>query len=337
MVMSVRKYVIVSVKGRAAAGPLAWALLVAGLTVGWADPGRVPGPAVVGQGRADHLYLPDSPLTAKFAYPEGKIDYKVVTTLLSRAVTAWSGEQEPEEFWRQHFGPNDRVGLMIDVQEPPIPIIVVEAIIEQLVLARVRTDDILIFSGDERDLFAAGFSLRHDRPGVKCYGAASVGYRHGLTRILADMCDKVINLAYLHPHSQLGMAGAIYNHLSCVPPADVKQVVCAPQQLASVAAQPLVRQKVIFHFLLALHPYYAVPSAADEHPRWEYAGLLLSSDPVALDTVGLDILTAKRREVGLEPAEPEAVRDYLQAACDEHFLGQSNPDQITVVTIGPEE
>ncbi len=327
---------------RVARGLLAWALvgvalLVASLGVGWTDPGRIPGPATVGLARGDHVYLPDSPLTPKFIYPEGKIDYEVVTTLLSRAVTAWSGEQEPEDFWRQYFSPNDRVGLMIDVQEPPIPIIVVEAIIEQLVLVGVRTDNILIFSGDERDLFAAGFSLRHDRPGVKCYGAASVGYRHSLTRILADMCDKVINLAYLHPHAQLGMTGAIHNHLSCVPPADVKQVVSEPRQLASVAAQPLVRQKVIFHFLLALHPYYAAPTAANPSPRWEYAGLLLSSDPVALDTVGLDILTAKRREVGLEPAEPEAARNYLQAACAEYFLGQSNPDLITVVTIGPEK
>ncbi len=313
------------------------ALLAIALCAGQAEPGRIPGPATVGVARTDHVYLPDSALVPKFIYPQGKIDYEVVTTLLRRAVTAWSGEEQPTDFWTQYFGPNDQVGLMIDVQEPPVPIIMVEAIIQQLVAARVKTGNILIFSGDERDLFAAGFSVQQDRPGVKCYGAASVGYRHGLSRILVDMCDKVINVAYLHPHAQLGMTGAVYNHLACVPPAAANQVVAQPCELASVAAQPLVRRRVVLHFLVALDPYYAVPTAADPPPRWEYAGLLLSSDPVALDTVGLEILTNKRREEGIEPAEPEVAGDYLQAACEEHFLGQSDPDLITVVTVGPEE
>ncbi len=317
---------------------LVFAALVAGaLPTGWADPDRIPGPVTVGVGRADHVYLPDSPWVPRFIYPEGKIDYEVVTALLDRAVTAWSGGEQPEDFWGQRFGPNDRVGLMIDVQEPPIPIIMVEAIIERLVSVGVKTGDILIFSGDERDLFATGFSLRHDRPGVKCYGAASVGYRHGLARILADMCDKVINVAYLHPHPELGMTGAVYNHLSCVPPAVAKQLVSEPERLASVAAQPLVRQKMALHFLVALHPYYAIAAPGGQALRWEYAALLVSSDPVAVDAVGVQILTARRAEAGVEPAEPEVARDYLRAAYEQHFLGQPNLDQITVVAIGPEE
>jgi len=218
-----------------------------------ASPGRTPGPATVGLARADHVYLPDSIFTLKFAYPEGKIDYKVLELLLQRAVTAFSGQQ-PNYFWAQSFLPNTRVGLMIDVQNPPVPPIMVEAIIRQLVSARVKPENILIFARDERDLFAAGFSLDHDRPGVKAYGAASLGYRNGISRILLDMCDKVINVAVLRPHSQLGMIGAVYNHLACVPATAAQQVTAEPQQLASVAARPLINQKIVLHFLVALHP-----------------------------------------------------------------------------------
>jgi len=250
-----------------------------------ANPGRTPGPATVGLARADHVYLPDSIFTLEFAYPEGKIDYRVLELLLHRAVTAWSGQQ-PDDFWTQNFLPNDRVGLMIDVHEPSVPPIMVEAIIEQLVSARVRTENILIFAADERDLFAAGFSLDHDRPGVKAYGAASLGYRNGISRILLDMCDKIINVAALRPHPQLGMTGAVYNHLACTPVTVARQVTAEPQQLASVAARPLINQRVVLHFLVALHPFYALSTDAHPRPRWEYAGLLLSSDPVALDTAG---------------------------------------------------
>ena len=300
-----------------------------------ASPGRTPGPTTVGLARTDHVYLPDSIFTLKFAYPEGKIDYEVLELLLQRAVTAFSGQQ-PNDFWTQKFLPNDRVGLMIDVQNPPVPPIVVEAIIRQLVSARVKPENILIFARDERDLFAAGFSLRQDRPGVKAYGAASLGYRNGVSRILLDMCDKVINVAVLRPHSQLGMTGAVYNHLACVPATVAWQVTAQPHQLGSVAARPLIKQKVGLHFLIALHPFYALPTEAQPKPRWEYAGLLLGSDPVAVDTVGLKILTAKRTEEGIQPAEPPIARQYLEAACSEYRLGQADRDKITVVTIGPE-
>ncbi len=300
-----------------------------------ASPGRAPGPATVGLARADHVYLPDSIFVPKFAYPEGKIDYDILELLLRRAVTAWSGQQ-PDDFWTQNFLPNDRVGLMIDVQEPSVPPIMVEVIIRQLVSARVRTENILIFAADERDLFAAGFSLDHDRPGVKAYGAASLGYRNDISRILIDMCDKIINVATLRPHSQFGMTGAVYNHLACAPATVAKQVTADPRQLASVAARALINQKVILHFLVALHPFYAVPTEAQPEPRWEYAGLLLASDPVAVDIVGLEILTAKRTEEGIEPAEPPVARQYLDAASDEYRLGQADRDKITVVTIEPE-
>jgi len=302
--------------------------------IGQANPGRVPGPATVGLARADHVYLPDSIFTLKFAYPEGKIDYNVLELLFQHAVTAFSGQQ-PNDFWTQNFLPNERVALMIDVSDPPIPPIVVEAVIQQLVSAGIKPENILIFARDERDLFAAGFSLDHDRPGVKAYGAASLGYRKGISRILLDMCDKVINVAVLRPHPQLGMTGAVYNHLACAPVTVAKQVTADPQQLASVAARPLVNQKVVLHFLVALDPFYAVPTDAQARPRWEYAGLLLGSDPVAVDTVGLEILTAKRNEEGIEPAEPLTARQYLEAACDQYRLGQSNREDVTVVTIGP--
>ncbi len=300
-----------------------------------ANPGRIPGPAIVGLARADHVYLPDSIFTLRSAYPEGKIDYEVLELLFRRAVTAFSGQQ-PDDFWTQNFLPNERVGLMIDVQEPPVPPIMVEAIIRQLVSSGSKPENILIFACDERDVFAAGFSLDHDRPGVKAYGAASLGYRNGISRILIDMCDKIINVAMLRPDSQLGMTGAVYNHLACAPATVARQVTADPQQLASVAARPLINQKIVLHFLVALHPFYALPTEAQPEPRWEYAGLLLASDPVAVDSVGLDILTAKRTEEDIEPAEAPVARQYLEAAYNEYRLGQADLDNITVVTVGPE-
>ncbi len=299
-----------------------------------AHPQRSPGPAKVGVGRADHLYLPGPVFAPPSVYPEGKIDYAVIEQLIARAVEAFAG-QPADTFWSEMFAPSDRVAVMVDVQVPPVPIVLVEGIIAQLIEAGLQPENILIFAGDERDLFAAGFSLRKDRVGVKCYGAESVGYRQGISRIVLDMCDSVINIASLRPNSQLGMTGAIFNHLSCIAHSQRVSLQAQPQLIPTVAAEPIVRQRMQLHFLAALHPYYTVPTNAFPQPRWEYTGLLVSTDPVAVDMVGKHILEAERRQQAGQGWPLEPPPDYLQAAGEDHHLGQCHPDQITVVINGP--
>ena len=310
------------------------------LTVGQgaalADPERPPGPAKVGVGRADHLYLPGPVFAPPSVYPEGKMDYVVIEQLIARAVEAFSG-QPAATFWSEMFAPSDQVAVMVDVQDPPVPIVLVEGIIAQLIEAGLQPENILIFGGDERDLFAAGFSLRKDRMGVKCYGAESVGYRHGISRIVLDMCDRVINIASLRPNSQLGMTGAVFNHLSCVAHSQRVSLQAQPELIPTVAAEPIVRRRMQLHFLAALHPYYTVPTDAFPQPRWEYTGLLVSTDPVAADMVGKHILEAERRQQAGQGWPLEPPPDYLQAAGEDHYLGQCHPDQITVVINGPQQ
>ena len=296
---------------------------------------RLPGPAKVGIGRADRLYLPPSVFAPSYLYPHGKIDYKAMQTMVDRAVQAFS-EQPAEEFWHQLFAPAERVGLMVDVQEPQMPTELVEAIIRQLVKAGLRPENILIFAGDERDLFTAGFSLRHHRP-VKCYGAESAGYRGGISRVVLDMCDVIINIACLRPDAQFGMTGAIFNHLACVPHSQRLHLHSQPQQLASAAARPLIRRRTRLHFLAALHPHYALPTSDRPEPRWEYTALLVSTDPVAVDTIARSILETKRHQEAMQPWALDPPPDYLQAACNEYHLGQSDPALITVTLSGPQD
>ncbi len=316
-------------------------VMMSTIGLGWyepvaAAPQRPPGPATVGLARADHLYLPGPVFAPPGIYPEGKIDYEVIQDLIDRAVAAFSG-QSSQQFWSQMFVPTDRVGLMIDVQQPPVPIVLVDAIIARLVATGLRAENILIFATDERDLFAAGFSLRRNRTGVKCYGAESAGYRHGISRIVLDMCDGIINVACLRPDEQVGMRGTIANHLSCVPHTRRLNLLSDPQQLPSAAAEPIVRQRTRLHLLAALHPYYALPTPQEPEPRWEYRGLLLSTDPVAVDVMGYRILAAKRNQQANETEPLDSIPEYLRVAGEQYCLGQCHPDLITVALSGPGE
>ena len=70
---------------------------------------------------------------------------------------------------------------------------------------------------------------------------------------------------------------------------------------------------------------------------WDYRGLLVGTDPVAVDATGLRILEAKRRDF-FGDARPFAVPPHhIRAAAERFGLGVSDPAAIDLVRIGWEE
>jgi hypothetical protein len=70
---------------------------------------------------------------------------------------------------------------------------------------------------------------------------------------------------------------------------------------------------------------------------WEYNGLLVGYDPVAVDAVGVEILQARRKAFFGEerPLNPPPKHIYL--AETRHRLGTANLDQIEIEKIGWQE
>lgn len=283
----------------------------------------------VGLAREDHLYLPGPVYAPPGIYPEGKHDWEVVAALVKNSAQT-IGLESPWNLFR----PVDRVAVMIDVTSPAVPIILVEAVLDQLVQAGVQPDRLLLFAADERDLFNAGFSLRSEGPGVRCLGAESVGYRGGLSRIVLDMCDKIINLACLRPHHQVGMTGALFNCLNAVDAPRRFSLLQNPEEIGSVAQSRQMARRLVLHFLDCTHPFYQVPEGSEEKPKWEYRGMLCSRDPVAADVIGQQILEAKRTAVRGEPWPLEPSPDYLKQAAAKYHVGCADPEQIQLETIG---
>lgn len=285
--------------------------------------------SLVGLARADHLYLPGPVYAPAGIYPEGKHDWEVVAALVKNSAQA-IGLESPWNLFR----PVDRVAVMIDVAPPAIPIIFVEAVLDQLVQAGVQPDRLLLFAADERDLFNAGFSLRSQGPGVRCLGAESVGYRGGLSRIVLDRCDKIVNLACLRPHRQVGMTGTLFNCLNAVDAPRRFHLIQNPEEIGSVAHNRQMARRLVLHFLDCTHPFYQVPQDSEEKPRWEYRGMLCSRDPLAADAVGQQILEAKRAAVRGQPWPLEPRPDYLRQAAEKYQVGCADPEQIRLKTVG---
>lgn len=310
-------------------------VLLAGLTgvavQAMPDP---PGPSTVVVARSDHILVPPGLLVPKVLYPRGRVDFRIVEQLVDTTVATLTGKTGSEA-WRDFVEPTDTVGILVDTGTNPVQLATVEVIIDRLVGAGVSPNNICVFSDNESQLFAAGFALRREGPGVRTYGADSEGFRGGLSRIVVDYCHALINVASLKADPEIGMAGAVANCLACVPNVERRQLLSNPVRLAAPAAHPGVRQKLKLNFLEAYLPL--VDATDPDDPTWQYRGLLASTDPVALDVIGTRVLQGCRDAVHKASWPLQPAVTYLAPARKDFRLGQSDPALITVRFSGPEE
>lgn len=300
------------------------AAFFATLAVAMPDP---PGPTTVQVVRAP-VILTDQKISApKVLYPEGRVDFDVVEAMVDRMITAVTGK-EGWMAWQSIFAANDRVGIMVDAGTYPAQMATVETLINRLVGAGLSPSNILVFSGSENDLFAAGYRVRHEGQGVRVYGADSEGYRGGVSRIPSDYCDAMINLASLQVHPDTGFAGCVANALNCVPFAKRVEALRDLQLLPKAAAHPVVRQKTRLYLLEAYVPLLDIQGATKV--THQYKGLIAGTDPVAVDMVGRRVLQECRTaRKGSDWPLPQTT-DYLQIAQQKYRLGQAETDKVAV-------
>ena len=275
-------------------------------------------------------------------YPLGRIDARQVTGLLDIGIRAYTGKSDPlDNPWREIATPQDKVAIQVDLRTPPVSRETINAIIDGLVNSGVSPDNIIVFTGDEAELFAAGISVMPIGRGIRTMGSESEGYRKGISRIVLDYCTVIINVARLKADRELGMRGCIANCLSVVPYVERVRLLSQPSELPSAAAHAIMRQKTKLHVLEAYQPL--LDDISDQPPTtWEYRGLLLSSDPVALDLTGLRILAAKqaqtREKQGAAGVPAQKALEYLKPAASRKYrLGQADPEQIQVHLQGTEK
>jgi hypothetical protein len=101
--------------------------------------------------------------------------------------------------------------------------------------------------------------------------------------------------------------------------------------MADFSAIPAVKDKTRLVVIDALRPQYDGGPSLKADAQFNYYGLMTSIDPVAADYEGLEIIQAKRREVGLAPI-PAADTAWLQSA-QERGIGICDPVRIELVNV----
>jgi hypothetical protein len=150
--------------------------------------------------------------------------------------------------------------------------------------------------------------------------------------------NSIINTRPLRTHYLSGVSGCMKN-LIMFSDSQIKWHPNSCADLGLLQTLPEVRGKLRLHVLSVLTPQFhgRGPHHFSRRYVWNYKGLIVGTDVVAVDAVALQLLMAKRTEVlGAARAIPP-VPIHIERADKVHGLGNSNMSNIDLVKLGWQE
>jgi uncharacterized protein (DUF362 family) len=232
------------------------------------------------------------------------LDSTALRQMLDASIVALTGLQDAHEAWSALFSPNERVALKVCTfacngggseisTHPPLVMAVAGALQE----VGIPAEQIVIFDRRTAELKGAGFTINRNGEGVRCYGT---GFgQTGWTLLdspikLADVlleCDALINIPLLKAHGIGGMTFALKSHYGTFDKPQDYHRGTIERAIAELNTLPPIKERT----RLTIGDVLAVsttPHASEPYWTLDVVGdsILMSFDPVAHDTVGLDLL-----------------------------------------------
>jgi hypothetical protein len=232
---------------------------------------------------------------------------EILAKMVDDGVAALLQEKDPAAAWARLVRPDDTVGIKSNswrfLPTPPE----LEAILRDRVAAagvpaaRIAVDDRGVL---ENPVFLKATALLNARP--------------------------------MRTHHWAGVGSCIKNYIMFSPdPPSWHPDSCA--NLAGLWDLPAVKGKTRLNILVMLAPLFHGSGPHDYQARytWEYNGLILGTDPVAVDATGLRVLEAKRRAYFGNDQPFVVPPKHIRVADEKFHLGVADPARIDLVRLGP--
>jgi uncharacterized protein (DUF362 family) len=245
----------------------------------------------------------------------GGIDIDILHQMIETGLNALSGAGDYGGYLQTVFSPGDVIGLKVNGLAGPgmsTRAEVVNTVSSLLKEAGRPLKKQIIWDRFDRELTALGFTVNTNGSGPLCFGTdhRGVGYSQNLvsngkvggllSKLLVDYCDTIINIPVLKDHGIAGITCALKNHYGSIHnPNKYHDNACDPY-IADLNSLEQIRSKQRLIVVDALKVQYHGGPAY--HPQWaaNYGGIMLGSDPVAMDAVGYKIVEDLRKSSGLE-------------------------------------
>jgi hypothetical protein len=237
---------------------------------------------------------------------QDKVQEQILQSMLDEAVKNLLGAHEPMEAWKKLFKSSDVVGIKSNAwSRLPTPKELEAAIKRRLVDGGVIEKNISI---DDRGV---------------------------LNNPIFQKSTALVNTRPLRTHHWSGVGTCLKNYIMFVPdPWSYHDEGCSP--LGKIWTYPIVKGKTRLNILSALTPQFYGRGAHffDRRYVWPYKGMIVGTDPVAVDAVGAHLLQVKRVAFFGEDKALDVPPVHIVAADKKFHLGVSDLGRIQLIKLG---
>jgi len=232
-----------------------------------------------------------------------KVNISVLEKMLEQTLIKVTGQNNAKEAWLSLIKPDDMIGLVPTDHLNQTHDEVVSAVKSSLVDAGIPRDRIVFAQGGPR------------RP---------------------KKCTALIALPALKAHWLTGIGTVLKNYIMYSgSPASYHGGNSA--KLGEIWNLPFVKGKTKLVLIDSLYPLCDKGPQPDPRYQWTYNGLVAGTDPVAVETVCLKVITEKRKAMRGEPWPLSPPPLCVEAADKVYGLGTSKIEEIKVEHYGWEK
>ena len=264
------------------------------------------GPGLLGEVRAEPTAKVVLVRNAGVLGPQDRVQEEILKSMLDEALKSLLGTDKPMEAWKKLFKSSDVVGIKSNEwQKLPTPKELETAIKRRLLDVGVAEKNIDI---DDRGVLNNPIFLN---------------------------ATALVNVRPLRTHHWSGVGTCLKNYIQFVPNRpDYHEEGCSP--LGKIWTYPIVKGKTRLNILSALTPQFYGRGANffDKRYVWPYKGLILGTDPVAVDAIGAHLLQAKRVAFFGEDKALDVPPVHIMVADKKYHLGVSDLSRIQLIKLG---
>jgi hypothetical protein len=260
---------------------------------------------------------------------------EVLEEMLDMGMMALTRKTKWDNCWKTFFSPSDVMGLKINVMMTPTHSKLTSAVASRLKGIGVKDENLLIWDRGHGGIGLKGVSDREVHFGFT---------KDSISTVAAERATALINMPGLKSHWLSGVAVAVKNWAGAVtninvPDEDVAFSIhgdsCA--DVGMLNALPPIKEKCKLIIVDALRPLFHGGPQVNPKYLWNYGGLVLGTDPVAVDTVCLKIIQGKRNEFKGKAWPISPPPKHIAVAGEKYGLGTSEASEIEVLLLGEEE
>lgn len=255
--------------------------------------------------------------------------------MLEQAMLELTGETDGAAAWSKFFRPDDVVGVKINLMMTPTSPELSRAVVRGIMSAGVPDRNVILWDRKEAGRGLEGARVRDEEFGFD---------KKALSRIITDEATALVNVPGMKVHWLAGVAVALKNWIGAITRINVPDMGVAYSihgdscaECASINAIPAIKDKCRLIIVDAQQPLFHGGPQVNPRYRWAYNGIIVGTDPVAVDAVCSKILEAKRREYkGADwPISPPPKHVFL--AESKYRLGHASMNNIDLIKLGWED